>query len=545
MVRAAILAGVGVLALLAAGLAARYLLDVGGRDQSRAPTPAGEEVPGLELPTLPPPPPSAVAPTETPPLVATPARLRVEPPALDFAVSRVRHDQAANAVTRRLLLRNTGGEPLVIDTIVLVDNPSGTFSIQSDAAQACQSIAPGTSCELRISFAPGYAGNAGTQTRYAGSLLIDPAISGTGNDVRVGLSAVVQRFPVPAPPPSPPDADGPTARELALQRRRAGIAPGTRFTTALSLAPAPPTADLAAEAPAPAPPGRYDEPFSTALATPPVDRTRLLTPDNTVSAVTLDSMSSRIPGQVRAMIERSVYSSGAGADRRILLPKGTILIGRQGASVEPADARLAVVWTQAIRPDGVRLAFPAPLLGADSQGRAGLVGIVDTRFWERFGSAILVSLIETASDVVVARASDGDTDNTVVVATSNSASDLESVATGAVQQRLDLPPVIVIPSGTRITVFVQDDLYFPDYGRDHRMADPQAVRAIPGGVVRPETPPGTPGGAGGFAPGNDRTGSPDPRPTAPQPQNPPAGAAVSLPPPARVSNPVPAQVGIN
>ena len=50
-----------------------------------------------------------------------------------------------------------------------------------------------------------------------------------------------------------------------------------------------------------------------------------------------------------------------------------------------------MIWTRLIRPDGVSVALASP--GTAFDGSGGLPGKVDTHFFQRFGSAMLLSVI--------------------------------------------------------------------------------------------------------------------------------------------------------
>ncbi len=102
-----------------------------------------------------------------------------------------------------------------------------------------------------------------------------------------------------------------------------------------------------------------------------------------------------------------------------------------------------------MRPDGVSVALASP--SVDMSGRSGVSGKVDTHFFERFGSAILLSVIGN----VTAGATRG---ATVVV------SGGQSAASMAAQQNSQRPPTIRVPQGEPIRVFTARDLIFSTDG---------------------------------------------------------------------------------
>ncbi|WP_292299080.1 TrbI/VirB10 family protein, partial [Mesorhizobium sp.] len=120
-----------------------------------------------------------------------------------------------------------------------------------------------------------------------------------------------------------------------------------------------------------------------------IDRIDALVPEGTLIPGILETaIVSDLPGQIRAIVSRDVYSFDG---RRVLIPTGTRLIGEYQSEVTQGQTRIFVVWTRMLRDDGVSIRLDS--IGADSLGRSGLTGHVDKKFRERFGAAILLSIV--------------------------------------------------------------------------------------------------------------------------------------------------------
>jgi type IV secretion system protein VirB10 len=142
-----------------------------------------------------------------------------------------------------------------------------------------------------------------------------------------------------------------------------------------------------------------------------------------------------------------------GADGSIvLLERGTKLVGETRGEVRQGSARICVLWTEARTPDGVVVPLASP--GTDELGRAGLPGEVNRHFWERFGAAMLVSVIDGAVQAAVQRSSNGD--GAVIVNPSTS----RDVMTEVLRSTVNIPPTVTKPHGDRIAVLVARDLDF-------------------------------------------------------------------------------------
>jgi type IV secretion system protein VirB10 len=91
--------------------------------------------------------------------------------------------------------------------------------------------------------------------------------------------------------------------------------------------------------------------------------------------------------------------------------------------------------------------------GADELGRAGLPGIVNNHFWQRFGAAMLVSVIDGAVEAAV---QSGRGNGTVIV----NPSATQGVLTEVLKGTVNIPPTVVKHQGDRIQVLVARDLDF-------------------------------------------------------------------------------------
>jgi type IV secretion system protein VirB10 len=136
----------------------------------------------------------------------------------------------------------------------------------------------------------------------------------------------------------------------------------------------------------------------------------------------------------------------------VLLERGTKLVGETRGQVQQGSARVFVLWNEARTPAGVIVPLASP--GADELGRSGLPGTVDRHFWERFGAAMLVSVIDGAvqSAVQSSRGSSG----TVIV----NPSATQDVMTEVLKSTINIPPTVVKRQGDRIQVLVARDLDF-------------------------------------------------------------------------------------
>lgn len=193
-----------------------------------------------------------------------------------------------------------------------------------------------------------------------------------------------------------------------------------------------------------------------------IERIDALVPEGTLIPGILETaIVSDLPGQVRAIVSQDVYSFDG---RRILIPTGTRLIGEYQSEITRGQTRIFVVWTRMLRDDGVSVRLNS--IGADSLGRAGLTGRVDKKFRERFGAAILLSIVGAGASYLTGYGSEAaggdseDAQNAEELARETLAQTFSDMANQALGDSLRIPPTISVSQGERIFVFVRQDLDF-------------------------------------------------------------------------------------
>lgn len=171
-----------------------------------------------------------------------------------------------------------------------------------------------------------------------------------------------------------------------------------------------------------------------------------------VAGVLETAINSDLPGYVRAVVSRDVMGFDG---RRVLIPSGSRLIGQYRSGLAAGQSRAFIVWTRLTRPDGVTVSLGSPV--TDPLGRAGLGGKVDSHFLKRFGSAILLSVVQSGLGLLQQGGND------VIVRT---ADDAKSVAGIALQRDINIPPTVKVAQGTAIRIFIARDLDFSDTDGD-------------------------------------------------------------------------------
>jgi type IV secretion system protein VirB10 len=266
-----------------------------------------------------------------------------------------------------------------------------------------------------------------------------------------------------APPigaPSQPTLKSPA--EIALDRRLSGPAFSRKSDNDAVSAVSPPTENSSAS-----PSGSPGEPkgereltsaglpellrpsLTPAVRAQVLPTQRLLLPKGAFIDCTLETaLDSTLPGMTTCITATDTFSADGST---VLMERGTKLVGETRGGVAQGAARVFVLWSEARTPTGVVIPLSSP--GTDELGRSGLSGDVNRHFFQRFGAAILISLVSGAVQSAVASQSSG---STVIYNPSGS----QDVMTEVLKETLSIPPTVTKNQGDRIEVLVARDLDF-------------------------------------------------------------------------------------
>jgi len=165
------------------------------------------------------------------------------------------------------------------------------------------------------------------------------------------------------------------------------------------------------------------------------------------------------PGFTSCIITEPVYSING---RRLLLPKGSKMLGQYGA-MEPTGPRMQVVWDRITTPTGIDVTLMGP--GVDNLGSAGHPGQYSAHWASRISSALMISMLSDAFKWAAAEHGPSTTTvglNSGVVTEqpfeSNTAQSIQRLSEQALERRR--PATVTINQGTIVNVYVAKDVDF-------------------------------------------------------------------------------------
>jgi type IV secretion system protein VirB10 len=152
------------------------------------------------------------------------------------------------------------------------------------------------------------------------------------------------------------------------------------------------------------------------------------------------------PGFVRAIVSQDARGYDG---RRVLIPRGSRLIGECQGAVRSGQSGVLVTWSRVILPDGRTYQLDSP--AADSLGGAGVPGHSHSFFLTRFFNSALQSALYVGETLL-----GGGSRTTIVVGTA--AGTAPAIATEGLASGPQ--PKIKVASGALLNVYVAHDIDF-------------------------------------------------------------------------------------
>jgi type IV secretion system protein VirB10 len=174
-----------------------------------------------------------------------------------------------------------------------------------------------------------------------------------------------------------------------------------------------------------------------------------------ISATLETAINSELAGMARAIVTRDIYALSG---NKLLIPKGSTLVGQFNAAVSQGQSRIFVVWNRVQMTNGVIVTLNSP--SSDPIGRTGQAAdYIDRHFFERFGSGALLSVLGAYTSSGGVNGQD-EVNNSLSQYRMNVAGGFQQAANQTLQQDMQTKPLLQVNQGAAINVFVAHDLDF-------------------------------------------------------------------------------------
>ena len=165
---------------------------------------------------------------------------------------------------------------------------------------------------------------------------------------------------------------------------------------------------------------------------------------------------SSIKGGIACIVSNDVYSANGNT---LLIEKGSTITGTfNSGQLDDGMDRLFVIWQEIRTPNNIII--PVYSGATDELGASGMQGWVDHHYLKRFGSAILLSMIDDAMAILADRMSRNNNNNNYYNYTENTRDNVSNIADTALKKMIDIKPTLYKNQGDLVGVYVNRDIDF-------------------------------------------------------------------------------------
>jgi type IV secretion system protein TrbI len=170
----------------------------------------------------------------------------------------------------------------------------------------------------------------------------------------------------------------------------------------------------------------------------------------------ITKINSDLPGSIKAQVTENVYDTATG--NHLLIPQGTMINGIYDSRVVFGQKRVLIAWQRLIFPDASTLNVGS-MPGTDREGAAGVKDLVDNHYFQIFGAAILMSVVNagfTMASETDNQASDKETAQDAL--TKSAAQQMQQTFSRMIDKIMNIQPELVIRQGKQGHIILTKDV---------------------------------------------------------------------------------------
>ena len=183
----------------------------------------------------------------------------------------------------------------------------------------------------------------------------------------------------------------------------------------------------------------------------------LVTQGTIIPCILQTAINTQLAGYVKCVLPNDVRSTTGNVK---LLDRGTTVVGEIQGGLVRGQSRVFVLWDRAETPDHAVIDISSP--GTDELGRSGVPGTVNNHWWERFGSAILLSVVQGGLQAGTALAANSGSNGGGGTYFNSFQQNGTNISDTALQASINIPPTLEKNQGGTVAIFVAKDLDFSD-----------------------------------------------------------------------------------
>ncbi len=175
-----------------------------------------------------------------------------------------------------------------------------------------------------------------------------------------------------------------------------------------------------------------------------------------IDAVLTNRLDGTYSGPVNCMVTVALWSHDG---QHILIPQGSRVLGETSRVSNTGQQRLAVVFHRVITPDGFSISLDK-FTGMNQIGETGLKDKLNNHYAQIFGTSLALGAISGLSSIT---SSSGLNQSGMDRMQQGFAQSTSMEATHILDRFLNILPTITIREGTRVKIYLTDDLMLPEY----------------------------------------------------------------------------------
>lgn len=157
---------------------------------------------------------------------------------------------------------------------------------------------------------------------------------------------------------------------------------------------------------------------------------------------------STIDGGIACVVSNDVYSENGNV---LLFEKGSVVTGMfKAGQMDDGMNRMFVIWQEIKTPNNI--VIPVYSGASDTLGSSGIEGWIDHHYLERFGSSILLSLIDDSLNILA--------NKTTQVGFTSVQENTKTISAVALEKMIDIKPTLYKNQGDLVGIYVNRDIDF-------------------------------------------------------------------------------------
>ncbi len=183
-----------------------------------------------------------------------------------------------------------------------------------------------------------------------------------------------------------------------------------------------------------------------------------------IETVLINRLDGTFSGPVNCLVTNDIYSH----DRQhVLIPSGTKVFGEAQKVSAFGQQRLSVFFHRLIMPDGYSVSLDQ-FKGLDQVGVSALRDKVNNHYMKIFGASLAVGILGGVAQVGTGNVF---TESAIDRARVGFGESMALAGERILDRFLNILPTVTIREGTRVKVYLSDDLFLPDYNEHTMRAD--------------------------------------------------------------------------